>query len=105
MDLTSYSYPTTVHIPLSMTLSIYHTRTHAHTHTRTHAHTHLPSRTRTHTHTVSPHIIIETVRLWLQEDQNGGKFERVVFLAKANVGLVEMFLKKFFPLQPSPGEL
>ena len=59
-----------------------------------HTHTHI------HAHTVSPHIVIETVRLWLQEGLNSHKFERIVFCARANLPLLEEALDKYFPLLP-----
>lgn len=49
---------------------------------------------------MSPHIIIEAVRLWLQEDQNSASFERIVFAARANVALIEKCMEQYFPLQP-----
>ena len=54
----------------------------------------------THTHTVSPHVVVETVRLWLQEDQNNQKFDRIVFCGEDNLPHLEATLQKYFPLLP-----
>ena len=55
--------------------------------------------THTHTHTVSPQIIIESVRQWLGGN-NSVLFDRVVFAAKANLNIIENFLEDSFPLEP-----
>ena len=49
---------------------------------------------------VSPHLIVEAARQWLNEATNGSKLERVVFSAKANCSLVEKHMDDYFPLQP-----
>lgn len=51
--------------------------------------------------TVSPHIIIDAVRNWLQQDIERIVFNRVVFSSKANSTLVEKFMHISFPLFPS----
>ena len=43
---------------------------------------------------------METVRLWLQEDQNSQKFDRIVFCGKDNLPQLEATLEKYFPLLP-----
>ena len=43
---------------------------------------------------------METVRLWLQEDQNSQKFDRIVFCGEDNLPKVEATLEKYFPLLP-----
>lgn len=50
---------------------------------------------------VSPHIVIEAVRQWLQQDIKRNIFDRVVFSSKANTALVENFMHTSFPLYPS----
>lgn len=50
---------------------------------------------------VSPHIVIDTVRNWLQQDVKQNLFDRVIFSSKANVSLVEKFMYASFPLFPS----
>lgn len=50
-------------------------------------------------HAVSPHLILEAVRQWLQQGANGSTFERVVFSAKANISLIERHMDDYFPLQ------
>ena len=52
-------------------------------------------------HIVSPHMIIEAVRHWLQQDIKRNIFDRVVFSSKANTSLVEKFMHASFPLYPS----
>ena len=51
-------------------------------------------------HSVSPHLILEAVRQWLHEGTNGGKLERIVFSAKANISLIEKHMDDYFPLLP-----
>ncbi len=51
---------------------------------------------------VSPHIVIEAARHWLQQQNNKRDvFERVVFSSKANTVLVEKLMHQYFPLFPS----
>ena len=52
------------------------------------------------THTVSPYCIIEAVRLWLQQESNSSKLDRVIFSARANLSIVEKFMQDCFPLFP-----
>ena len=60
----------------------------------------LPSPPNPYTHTVSPHVVVETVRLWLQEDQNSQKFDRIVFCGEDKLPQLEATLQKYFPLLP-----
>ena len=50
---------------------------------------------------VSPHVVLETVRLWLQEGTNSARFERVIFAARTSVSHIDKFLDHYFPLRPS----
>ena len=50
---------------------------------------------------VSPHIIIDAVRSWLQQDSKKYEFVRVVFSSKANASLVEKQMHTSFSLFPS----
>ena len=45
-------------------------------------------------------MVVETVRLWLQEDQNNQKFDRIVFCGEDNLPHLEETLQKYFPLLP-----
>ncbi len=49
---------------------------------------------------VSPQIIIDAVRNWLQQDIKRNIFDRVVFSSKANSSLVEELMHISFPLYP-----
>ena len=74
-----------------------HIHTHAHTHAHTHTHTHTHAHTHTHTHTVSPHSVMESVRLWLQQSGNSNRFKKVVFSAATNPDFAETLLQRYFP--------
>lgn len=50
---------------------------------------------------MSPHIVIDAVRNWLQQDIKRNIFDRVIFSSKANTSLVETFMNTSFPLYPS----
>ena len=91
---------THTHMHTPQTASLTHTHMHTHSLSHTRAHSHIHTHTHIHAHTVSPHIVIETVRLWLQEGLNSHKFERIVFCARANLPLLEEALDKYFPLLP-----
>ena len=52
---------------------------------------------------VSPHIVIDAVRNWLQLDTRGNVFDRVVFSSKANSSQIEKIVQNSFPLYPSAG--
>lgn len=54
----------------------------------------------THTLTVSPQIVIESVRQWLGGN-NSVLFDKIVFSAKANINIIEKFLEDYFPLMQS----
>ena len=55
--------------------------------------------TRAHTHTVSPHSIIEFVRLWLQQGGgNSHKFKKIVFSAATNPEFATTLVERYFPL-------
>ena len=45
-------------------------------------------------------MVVETVRLWLQEDQNSQKFDHIVFCGEDNLPQLEATLEKYFPLLP-----
>ena len=45
-------------------------------------------------------MVVETVRLWLQKDQNSQKFDRIVFCGEDNLPQLEATLEKYFPLLP-----
>jgi len=50
---------------------------------------------------VSPQIVIEAARHWLQQDPTRNSFHRVVFSSKANASLVDKIMRGTFPLFPS----
>ena len=45
-------------------------------------------------------MVAETDRLWLQEDQNSQKFDRIVFCGEDSLPQLEATLEKYFPLLP-----
>ena len=49
---------------------------------------------------VSPHLVIEAVRNWMQQDVSRNTIQRVVFSSKANCTLVEQIMRNSFPLYP-----
>ena len=50
---------------------------------------------------VSPHLIIDAVRNWMQQDMNRNVFDRVIFSSKANSNLVVKLMHESFPLYPT----
>ena len=49
-------------------------------------------------HTVSPHCIIEFVRLWLQQGGNRHKYMRIIFSAATNPDFATSLVERYFPL-------
>ena len=45
-------------------------------------------------------MVVETVRLWLQEDQNSQKFDRIMFCGEDNLPQLEATVEKYFSLLP-----
>lgn len=50
---------------------------------------------------VSPQLVIESVRNWMQQDMSRSTFQRVIFSSKANCSLVEHIMRTTFPLYPT----
>jgi len=46
---------------------------------------------------VSPGLVVEAVRHWMQQDMSGNTFQRVVFSSSANAALVESIMCSMFP--------